>query len=157
MLHATVLLLLGVSETWRPECAEDELLVALFGLKRALQAKGAGVDPGLYPVLHRLAASGPMRQRALADRLGLDASTVSRHVRTLVSEDLVAVSRDPDDGRATVLAITPTGRERMAARLASHRSRLQDATSTFTPDERAELIRLLTMLAAALGDREEPR
>jgi DNA-binding MarR family transcriptional regulator len=146
-----------VSEPWRPECAEDELLVALFALKRALQSGSVGADPGVYPVLHQLAALGPMRQGALAEQLGLDASTVSRHVRTLVEGGLVGASRDPVDGRAWVLAITSAGRERMSARLTAHRARLQAATSTFTADERAELIRLLTMLAAALGDQEEPR
>jgi DNA-binding MarR family transcriptional regulator len=146
-----------VSETWRPECAEDELLVALFALKRALQSKSVGTDPGVYHVLHQLAVSGPMRSGTLAERLGLDASTVSRHVRALVDDGLVDATRDPDDRRATVLAITAPGQERMATRLKAHRARLEAATSTFTPQERAELIRLLTMLAAALGDQEELR
>ena len=157
MLQTTMLYFPAVSQTWRPECAEDELLVALFALKRALATKNVGVDPGVYHVLHRLAASGPMRQGALAEQLGLDASTVSRHVRALVEDGLIDASRDPDDGRATVLAITSPGVERMASRLKAHRARLEAATSSFTSEERTELIRLLTRLAAALGDQEESR
>lgn len=156
-MQALVFYWCAVSETWRPQCAEDELLVALLALKRALQSTNVGTDPGVYHVLHRLAASGSMRSGALAEQLGLDASTVSRHVRALVDEGLVDATRDPDDRRATVLAITVPGRERMATRLKAHRARLEAATSTFTPHERAELIRLLTMLAAALGDHEELR
>ena len=66
-------------------------------------------DPGAFPVLHHLAVRGPSRQGPLADALGLDASTVSRHVRSLVADGWVEVARDPDDGRATVLTITARG------------------------------------------------
>jgi len=145
-----------VGETWRPECPEDELLFAFVALKRAMAARTVGVDPGIYQVLHQLAVTGPVRQGALAELLGLDASTVSRHVRSLVKDGLIDASRDPADGRATQLSISDKGRARMTERLRLHRTRLQAATATFTPEERAELVRLLNTLAARLGDLEEP-
>jgi DNA-binding MarR family transcriptional regulator len=140
---------------WTPECSEDALLVAMLAVKRAFQARAVGLDPGVFPVLHHLASAGASRQGALAEALGLDASTVSRHVRTLAAEGLVAVARDPEDGRATVLRITHAGREHLAARLRVHRASLQAATSTFTRQERDDLVRLLTKLADALGAQEE--
>ena len=136
---------------WAPECTEDELLVAMVNLKRAFHARSIGVDPGAFPVLHHLAAHGPVRQNALADALGLDASTVSRHVRGLAAEGHVAVGRDPDDGRATLLSLTPSGRQYLEQRMQAHRSALQAATAEFDPAERAELVRLLHKLADALS------
>lgn len=144
-----------MSQQWRPECAADELLVAIVSLKRAFTGRSPGTDPGFFPVLHQLATSGPTRQGTLAEVLALDASTVSRHVRALVADGLVEPSRDPDDGRATVLTVTPAGRERLAQRLDMHRARLEAATASFTTGERAELVRLLNQLAAGLGDLEE--
>lgn len=141
---------------WRPECTEDELLVAVVAVKRALYAGTAGTDPGVFPVLHWLAASGPSRQGPLAEGLGLDVSTVSRHVRALVRDGLVAAQRDPDDGRATVLTVTEQGRQRLAERLQIHRARFRAATATFTPHERTELVRLLHKLADNLGGPENP-
>ncbi len=144
-----------VNDPWVPECAEDELLVAIAAVKRGFHANAVGVDPGTFPVLHHLAAVGPSRQAALAEALGLDASTVSRHVRALVDEGLVESSRDPDDGRATVLSITDPGGDFLMDRLRSHRETLQAATSDFTEGERAELVRLLHKLAAALAAHKE--
>lgn len=144
-----------VGDPWVPECAEDELLVAISAVKRGFQANAVGVDPGAFPVLHHLAASGPSRQAALADALGLDASTVSRHVRALVDDGLLESSRDPDDGRATVLTITGPGMTFLIDRLRSHRATLQAATADFTPSERADLVRLLHKLAAALAAHKE--
>ena len=139
---------------WAPECTEDELLAAMFAVKRVFQAQSVWADPGSFPVLHHLAVAGPARQAQLADALGLDASTVSRHVRTLVDEGWVAATRDPEDGRASVLSVTEQGVASMAERLRSHRATLQAATTDFTDDERAELVRLLTKLAAALAPKE---
>ena len=138
-------------ETWAPQCAEDELLMAMVTLKRAFHARSIGADPGTFPVLHHLAAHGSSRQTALADALGLDASTVSRHVRALAGEGLVAVGRDPDDGRATLLTLTDAGRQHLERRMRANRAALQAATADFDPAERAELVRLLHKLADALG------
>lgn len=144
-----------VAEIWTPECAEDELLVALVSVKRALLAAGGARDPGVFPVLHQLAAFGPSRQAPLADALSLDASTVSRHVRALVSDGLVEAARDPADGRATVLQITGAGQAYLREHLRAHRRTLGAATSGFTAGERAELVRLLHKLAGALGHVKE--
>jgi DNA-binding MarR family transcriptional regulator len=143
-----------VTDPWTPECAEDELLVAFVQVKRGFQARSVGVDPGAFPVLHHLAAAGSSRQGPLAEALGLDASTVSRHVRALVEDGLVRAERDPHDGRATVLALTGTGMQSLGDRLRAHRTALQDATAGFTEDERAELVRLLQKLADALQEKE---
>jgi DNA-binding MarR family transcriptional regulator len=127
----------------------------MAAVKRGFQANSVGVDPGTFPVLHHLAASGPSRQQALAEALGLDASTVSRHVRALVDEGLVESSRDPEDGRATLLTITAQGMSFLLERLRTHRETLRTATSDFTTSERTELVRLLHKLAAALGAHKE--
>lgn len=141
--------------TWVPECAEDELLVAFASVKRGFHASAVGLDPGGFPVLHHLAAKGQCRSGHLAEALGLDASTVSRHVRALVDDGLVQATRDPRDGRATVLSITDEGKVVLAEALRRHRNRLRVAVSGFTEQEKAELIRLLRKLAVTLTDQRE--
>ena len=140
---------------WAPECMEDELLLALFAVKRGMFARDRGFDPGAFPALHQLVASGPSRQGPLAEALGVDASTVSRQVRSLVDAGLVAASRDPHDGRATVLAATDAGRAYLVDHLRARRATLQAATAQFAPQERAELVRLLNKLAGALAAPKE--
>lgn len=144
-----------VDQPWAPECTEDELLLAFVAVKRALLVRDRGLDPGAFPALHQLAVGGPTRQGPLADALGLDASTVSRQIRSLADAGLVEATRDPRDGRATVLAITTAGRTYLVDHLRARRASLQQATADFTPDERAELVRLLNKLAAALSAPKE--
>ncbi len=151
-MHATV-----PERVWRPECTEDELLVAFVAVKRGFQGASVGVDPGSFPLLHHLATAGPTRQGQLAEAIGLDASTVSRHVRALIDDGLVEATRDPQDGRAMVLDIAPAGQEYLAAHLTRNRQTLQAATASFSEAERAELIRLLQKLAANLADIKESK
>jgi DNA-binding MarR family transcriptional regulator len=140
---------------WTPECTEDELLVAMIAVKRAFQSQDMWADPGTFPVMHLLAAHGPSRQAPLAEALGLDASTVSRHVRALVEQGWVSASRDPHDGRATVLSITEQGSAHLTERLRTQRASLQAATAHLSEQERTELVRLLRKLAAALAAQKE--
>ena len=49
----------------------------------------------------------PMRAGAIAEALNSDPSTVSRQVAALVKDGLLERRSDPDDGRASLLALTP--------------------------------------------------
>lgn len=144
-----------MTQAWTPECVEDDLLVAFVSVKRGFQAAAVGGDAGRFSVLHHLAATGPTRQGQLAEAIGLDASTVSRHVRALLDEGLVKASRDRDDGRATVLSICPAGHDFLTDHLTRSRHVLQAATASFSAAERAELIRLLRTLADSLIQLKE--
>ncbi|SDY46603.1 transcriptional regulator, MarR family [Geodermatophilus africanus] len=77
------------------------------------------LDGAAYGLLALLQDTGPLRASDLVARLGLDKSTVSRQVSTLVALGLVTREADPADGRAQVLRTSPEG----AARL----SRIRDA------------------------------
>ena len=90
-----------MSDSWTPACVEDDLLVAFVAVKRGFQGMSLGGDPGRFPILHHLAVAGASRQGPLAEGIGLDASTVSRHVRALLEDGLVVAERDPDDGHGT--------------------------------------------------------
>ena len=52
---------------------------------------------------------GPERMKPLSEKLGRDATTVSRQVAGLEEAGLVERSPCPDDGRATVVTITKAG------------------------------------------------
>jgi DNA-binding MarR family transcriptional regulator len=52
---------------------------------------------------------GPERMKPLSEKLGRDATTVSRQVAGLEQAGLLERSPCPDDGRATVVTITKAG------------------------------------------------
>jgi len=80
-----------------------------------------GRDLPTLVVVHRLAEDGPLRASALAERVRMDPSQVSRAVAGLVREGAVERRADPHDGRATLLVATDTGRS-MADRFARARA-----------------------------------
>jgi MarR family transcriptional regulator, 2-MHQ and catechol-resistance regulon repressor len=60
--------------------------------------------------LEMLVEHGPMRLGGLVERLFLDKSTTSRVVSSLVKKGYVEQRPDADDGRATALHVTASGR-----------------------------------------------
>lgn len=117
------------SEQTRTDNRADRLSAAFSRLVRhatrmRAEITAAGFDGRELPtlvVLHRLAEQGPLRAGALADRLHMDPSQVSRAVAALVRERAVERFADPDDGRATLLVTTTAGRE-LAQRFARAKS-----------------------------------
>ncbi|MFI6344306.1 MarR family winged helix-turn-helix transcriptional regulator [Streptomyces sp. NPDC050560] len=75
-----------------------------------LESAPTGVDRQTYPVLSGLARLGPQSAARLADEVGIDRSGASRYADRLEAAGLLERGPDPDDGRATLLALTPAGR-----------------------------------------------
>ena len=71
----------------------------------------AGIDMSAeeISILTVLAHLDPERMKPLSEKLGRDATTVSRQVAGLEEAGLVERSPCPDEGRATVVTITKAG------------------------------------------------
>jgi DNA-binding MarR family transcriptional regulator len=115
---------------------------------------GAHARLGGAPARMRLldvltAADGPMSVSELASAIGVDQPRASRLVQQAVDLGLVAREADPADARRTRIALTGTGRGRVGAFRGERRDRLARALADFTPEERAELVRLVGKLASA--------
>ena len=67
------------------------------------------LDRSAYVILRHLQASGALNVSALAARLNLDGSTVTRQVTALENDGLIERQRDPRDGRGIVIAPTELG------------------------------------------------
>jgi DNA-binding MarR family transcriptional regulator len=94
---------------------------AMMGLGRqwaavASQLSKLGIDKTSMTLLSALTTVGPVRSNALAEAVYSDPSTISRQVAGLVKDELIERRADPDDGRASLLAVTDKGRELLEAR-----------------------------------------
>lgn len=132
-----------------PASVEEAVLTATIRVGRRMRQRlpGEELEFSLIALLKTLAHRGALRLTDLAGDLDLDASTVSRHVRTLEERGLVARTTDPDDGRATRLALTDEGRERLEAGASRRRALIAELLEDWTPEDREALRRLLTRLA----------
>ena len=149
MLHASSDITCSVQPTV-PDTREDELSVALVRVLRQIKSL-VGADTAVVPCLGALKRGGPMRVSALAAELGLDVSTASRHISRLEADGLVVRTPDPADQRATKLALTPAGVERMDAHLRHRAEVLRAATSSWPETDLATLTNLITRLADDIG------
>jgi DNA-binding MarR family transcriptional regulator len=120
----------------------------LLRRSRAISARLArevhpDLDGASYGLLALLQDAGPLRAGDLVARLGLDKSTVSRQVTSLVSLGLVTRTPDPDDARAQVLAPSPEGSARLARIRDARRARWESDLGDWPAEDIATLASLL--------------
>jgi DNA-binding MarR family transcriptional regulator len=137
----------------------DNIVALMCSLGRAKARMMAGGSNGSDEVewsaqvlLRRLARRGPMRASELAGWLRADPSTVSRQVAALVKAGLLERRADPEDGRASILALTPKADGLVAAheqRRAEHFAALLSGWS------RDDLTRFADLLARFTADYEK--
>ena len=109
-------------------------------LKQGRLGRASAVPAGLLGLLTHVGEhTEGCYARELAVRAGLDPSTVSRGVAALVGHGLVERRADQQDGRASVLVLTPAGRQALADAHGRYGELLDRALADWTPDEIAAL------------------
>jgi DNA-binding MarR family transcriptional regulator len=104
------------------------------------------LDPTVFPLVALLGHVGPLRVSDLGTQLMLDKSTVSRQVDAAERAGLVERAVDTTDGRARIVGLTATGRERLAAVQAQRRADWERQLAGWSRDEVVALTRLLAKL-----------
>ncbi|GAA1129629.1 hypothetical protein GCM10009630_29420 [Kribbella jejuensis] len=138
-----------VNDAYAPQTPIEGVMHAFTRIGRRLKAKQPGdtIDHSAHVVLFALRCNGALRLSDLAARLELDASTTSRHVRSLEQLGLVRRSPDPDDGRAFRVELTEQGVEQWETS-ARHRMELLSAAMEGWSEEDVQTFeRLMTRFA----------
>src|SRR5690349_2713086 len=141
-----------------PASVEDALMATMARIgKRLRQRTGdeSDLDFPTFVLLKTVAHLGPMRLSALAAELSLDASTVSRHVKSLEDAGLLERSTDPDDGRAFQVALSPEGTARIEAAGARRRELIGSLLADWNDQDREDMRRLLHQLTLSLESTQE--
>ena len=109
-----------------------------------------------YAVLAALDASGPASQATLSRRTGVYRSDLVAVINKLSARGLVERAPDPDDRRRNVITLTDPGRDRLQRLHTLLDGVQEDLLAPLDAPERAELVRLLTLLLDHHGDRCQP-
>ncbi|HEX8095466.1 MarR family winged helix-turn-helix transcriptional regulator [Jatrophihabitans sp.] len=112
------------------------------------QVNGDRIDRMALMVLGTLTHCGPSRLTTVAERTGLDPSTVSRQVADLEKAGLLARDVDPEDRRAILLKATGEGQQVLDRLSRGRRRRVERLLSDWHPDDIVTLGRLLAQLNA---------
>ncbi|HWS49529.1 MAG TPA: MarR family transcriptional regulator [Microbacterium sp.] len=107
-----------------------------------------GMLPGAYKTLTTIARCEEVTVSALAERMLVDKSQVSRMVRELEDMGLVERSADPRDGRSFLLRVTALGTERLAAARLPQAGMLMNTLQDWNLRDIENLTRLLHALAS---------
>ncbi|MHA7222824.1 MarR family winged helix-turn-helix transcriptional regulator [Arthrobacter sp. RHLT1-20] len=131
------------------------LVYQIFDLQRAVRCVAAvnlrGQDTGvaLQGVL-RFVGEGESRATHLAERLGVSAPVLSRHIAELEEQGYVVRRPDPLDGRAQLVALSPSGIEKLRCIEDQRTATLQDFLQDWSEQDVEETTNTLKKLAESL-------
>lgn len=135
--------------------AAARLVYQIFDLQRAVRCVAAaslrGQDTGvaLQGVL-RFVGEGESRATHLAERLGVSAPVLSRHIADLEEHGYVVRRPDPEDGRAQLIALSAAGTEKLRLIEDQRTATIQDLLRDWSQDDVELTARTLEKLAESL-------
>ncbi|TCO48315.1 DNA-binding MarR family transcriptional regulator [Kribbella antiqua] len=147
-----------VNDAYSPQTPIEGVLHAFTRIGRRLKTKQPGdtIDHSAHLVLFVLRCSGALRLSDLAGRMELDASTASRHVRSLEQLGLVRRSPDPDDGRAFRVELTEQGIEEWESSARRRMELLSAAMDGWSEDDIHTFERLMSRFADGVATLTDP-
>ncbi|MEZ5097490.1 MAG: MarR family transcriptional regulator [Nocardioides sp.] len=143
---------------------EDEL-IALYRQVSAVHARAGGhaeLERSAYGILSLLDREGPVRLGHIAATFRLDPSTITRQVQAVVRQGLAVKSVDPDDRRATILALTEAGRQAVVHARRGRSEAFEAIVEDWTREERSRFVAGMRRLNACIDvwlddrDRQPP-
>ncbi len=134
-------------------CAGMNIRMAERRITRFLEARMRAVDLSLaqFGLMTHIAAAGDDTIGALAERTGLDQSTLSRNLRGLERDGLVEITVVEDDLRRRAVWLTETGARRLEAAIPVWK-RAHDALSAIIAPRD---VRRLAEATRALADADD--
>ena len=115
--------------------------------ERFIDAAGVSVERAGFGVLRCVSERGESRVSELAQILGVDTSTMSRHVKTLEGAGLLVRAEDPWDRRASRVKLTPAGVEVLRQLRQARHKFFTELFVGWSDGDRAALAPLLVRLA----------
>ena len=147
----------------RPAEADVALEIADL-LGHAVRRLHRGTNEALSPLglsrtqarVVRLLADGPLRMAVIAERLAVVPRTVTDLVDGVEAAGLVTRRPDPEDRRATFVALTPEGRQLLERLDSARRESVGQLLGRLDPADLDVLLRVLRQLTACPPGQCEP-
>jgi len=105
-----------------------------------------GLTLAQFGVLESLYHVGPMNIKEIIEKSLSSSGNMTVVIRNLVKNDYITKDRDPEDGRAFIIQLTPKGHEVIDQIFPKHLNMLESVFSTLEKDEKKALLELLKKL-----------
>lgn len=131
---------------------------ALGRLSRLLRREApSALGPGALAALSTLSAEGPMRPTDLAAREGVRPPTLTRMLTSLEEGGYVERTSDPADRRASLIAVTPLGRQTLLDIRIARAGHLARHLAELSPAQRRTIANALPALEALADTGDDAR
>lgn len=110
-----------------------------------------GISVGYMPVFFALANENALTQRELTLSAQVEQPTMAATLARMERDGLIERRANPDDGRSALISLTASGRSKLPAVHAASTAVNVKAASQLAEGERAQLLSLLSKVAATLG------
>lgn len=137
----------GVSAVTRAVLTASRLLVAITA--RSLASVEDSVTLPQLRLMVVLATRGDAKLVALADRLGVNPSTVMRMADRLTAAGLLSRKPNPEDRRENLLSLTAAGQRTVDEVTARRRDEVAAIVGRMAPEQRSALVAALTAFSEA--------
>lgn len=107
-------------------------------------------------ILRTIEDGMPRSHRELARRANMDPAALTRQIRVLEQDGLVAIEQDPADGRSRLATITPAGRAAVRRVAAVGDAHVEAALAGWSDADRATLAALMVRLVDDLQAEHIP-
>ena len=118
-----------------------------------LKAFGFGMSQ--VPVLLALEESGPLSQKALAERSRVEQPTMAEMLGRMERDGVIERTPNPEDRRGSLVSLTRRSRARIPKAKDALMQGERDATAGFSAAEKAILMELLLRVARNLDEATE--
>lgn len=141
-----------------PEIYHDTISFVITDVARLMRAEfdrrtsgvGIGLTPGEARVLFSVSKAGPVRQAVLAERMGLEAMTLSTYLDRLEERGILSRTADPSDRRAKLVSVRPEAEPIMKEILRIGAQLRADMSATIDPQKMEQLRQSLMQMRNCL-------
>ncbi|MFN3765213.1 MAG: MarR family winged helix-turn-helix transcriptional regulator [Aliihoeflea sp.] len=121
-------------------------------MDRRIAGSGMELTPGEVRLLAQAARAGTVRQSVLAERIGVEAMTVSAYVDRLEARGLIERLPDPSDRRAKLIALTDAADAVLDQVKVFAEDARRQAAQSVEPHEWAAMLKVLKTVRCNLSD-----
>ena len=128
---------------------QEQILHLFKGLNNQISPKFercTGISASRYELLHQLYQTDEINQSTLQKVVNIDGAAITRHLKQLEADGMVARRRNPADNRVIFVSLTEEGREKIIGYRKENAGFVQQMLQDFTPEEVEALAGMLSRM-----------
>ena len=128
---------------------QEQVLQLFKGLTNQISPKFercTGISASRYELLYQLYNTEEINQSTLQKAVNIDGAAITRHIKQLEADGMVARRRNPDDNREVFVSLTDEGRKKIIEYRKENMGFVEQMLIDFSPEEMDALSDMLNRM-----------